>query len=86
MAGLLVQHQRLQFVRGGLELAGIGVVDPHGGWAVRVGSMLVDDAGAPSHRWPPCWRALGAPALGDYPYLRMYLSIRIEGWHGDILD
>jgi len=64
VAGLLVQHQRLQLVRGGLELVGIGVVDPHSGWAVRVGSVLVDDAGAPSHRWPPCCGALMPRALG----------------------
>jgi hypothetical protein len=68
VAGLLVQHQRLQFVGGGGKLVGVGVVHPHGGWAMRVGSGLVDDAGAPTHRWPPCCGALGAScASSDYP-------------------
>jgi hypothetical protein len=54
VAGLLVQRQRFEFAGGGLELVGVGVVHPYGGWAVRVGSVLVDDGCGPTHCWPPC--------------------------------
>jgi hypothetical protein len=53
MAGQLMQHQRLELAGGGGELVGVGVVHPHGELTVRAGSGVVDDAGSPTHRWPP---------------------------------
>src|SRR6266508_2962115 len=37
-----------------MKQGSVADVDPHGWVAVRVGSVMVDDACSPTHRWPPC--------------------------------